>query len=74
MLCSSTMKNASNGIVSTLSPKYQVTEPSVLGGVSLGSKFGKTGTITGQMFRRNPCYRDTAPTTNSVFRKRLRGL
>ena len=26
------MKNASDGIVSTLSPRYQVTEPSVLGG------------------------------------------
>ena len=73
MLCSSTMKNASNGIVSTLSPKYQVTEPSVWG-VSLGSKFSKTGTITGQMFRRDPCNRDTTPTTNSVFRKRLQGL
>ena len=32
MLCSSTMKNASDGIVSTLSPRYQVTEPSVWGG------------------------------------------
>ena len=74
MLCSSTMKNASDEIVSTLSPKYQVTEPSVWEGVSLASKFSKTGTITGQMFGRNPCYRNTAPCTNSVFRKRLRGI
>ena len=58
--------------------KYSVTKVSgnraISLGVSLGSKFSKTGTITGQMFGRNPCYRNTAPTTNSVFRKWLRGI
>ena len=38
-----------------------------LGRVSLGNKFYQTGTVTSQVFRRNPYDRNTAALTDSIL-------
>ena len=70
MPCSSMMNTALNEIVSTLSPEWQAIGLLVRR-VSLGSKLYKTGTVTGQVFRRNSYDRNTATLTDSILGKWL---
>ena len=65
------MSTALNEIVSTLFLKCQVIGLLAWGGVSLGSKFYQTGTVAGQVSRRDSYDRNTATLTDSVLGKWL---